>query len=121
MYSLSHQPSRNALSIVIEGFWTLDTFSNFERDVVDFVRRLTQHGRHHMVLVNVAGTAIQTQEVIRNFQLLIEMEEPQPRKIAFIAPTALSRMQTRRLVIRDNIRLFQEVADAERWLDQPTE
>ena len=74
MYSLSHQSSRNARSIVIEGVWTLDTFYKFERDVVDSVSLLTQHGRHHNVFVNVTGTAIQTQEVIRNFQLLIETE-----------------------------------------------
>lgn len=118
LYSLSHHASRNALNIAIEGFWNLETFFDFQRDVSGYARRLTLGGRRHLVLVNVSKIAIQTQEVIQYFRVLLETEQPRPGKIAFVAATALSRMQTRRLLVRDTVRLFEDLSSAERWLDQ---
>lgn len=117
MYALSHNEIRNALDITIEGFWSPDMFKAFERDVTSFVQRITRDNRRHMVIVNVSKAVLQTQEMIRHFQTLIETTRPEPTKMAFIATTALSRMQARRLLLRDNIRLFEDMASADEWLD----
>ena len=117
MHKISLQTTRNLLEIHIQGFWNVDMFYAFQRDVFDAVPKLTAGGRRHVVMVNVSETAIQTQEVVALLQTLIATEDPQPARLAFVATTALSRMQARRLVIRDNIRMFDNQPDAERWLD----
>jgi parvulin-like peptidyl-prolyl isomerase len=118
LFTLNHSFARNALEIRINGFWTVDTFHAFQQDVAAAVGQITANGRPHVVMVDVSEAVIQTQEIIILLQGLIQSEVPQPIRLAFVATTALSRMQARRLVLRENIRMFADQASAWIWLDE---
>lgn len=117
MYRLKRESGSQLLEILITGFWDSATFGQFKDDVEALVGRMTAGGRRHRVFVDVSEIGIQSQPVFQSFRSLLEKEDPRPLKIAFYAPTALSRMQPRRLLLRDDIQVYSVKAAAMEWLE----
>lgn len=114
MFEFTIDKSRGLVSARVWGFWDQATAKTYAVRHLDAVRTLGLAAGEHLVLADFEEFAIQTQETVSGIQRLID--DNKARRIALVAPSALSRLQVRRLLVRSNVRVFSDLASAENWL-----
>ena len=118
MFNLTVDRDRGLLRLQLSGFWSATDFARFKKRIVGAVTDLGTGPGQHMILVDLREATLQTQELISNAQDFIANAENKARRIALVAASALARMQTKRLVVRPGVVLFETIEEAERWLSE---
>jgi hypothetical protein len=116
-YTIATDPQRGLIRIAIRGFWTSETMAAYRRDLMTAVEQLPPTPGGHVTLCDISESAIQSQQVMAEFQAFISRTPFRSRRIAIYTSSPLSRMQGKRLVAgRSDMAVFETVADAEAWL-----
>lgn len=117
MYSIKVDRNKGLIRIAISGFWTAETMAAYKRDLMAAVETLPPCPGGHVTLCDISGAAIQSQQVMQEFQSFIARTPFRSRRIAMYTDSPLSRMQSKRLVSgRSDMAVFDTVAAAEAWL-----
>ena len=116
-YGLRSAPASGVLHIRISGFWERETIDSFAKAMHAAIAALGRPPGEHLISCDVTAAAIQSQEIVDAFQILIVQGPTRARKLALFTSRVLSRMQARRIVgVRDQIAVFEDEATALRWL-----
>ena len=115
MYSITHSDTRNILEITVSGFWTVEAFGAFVRDL-RLALAVAPGAEPPASLYNYTDAAIQSQEVIALMQDLARSVAPN-RKVALYTEGRLARMQARRVAMAGTqMRVFENRGEAMGWL-----
>lgn len=95
-------------------FWDAAVVARFKAETEKAVASLQCPPGSHLVLVDLRGAILQSQDTIAAAQGIVGGS--MARKIALVAKNTLARMQTKRLQIRENVLLFETLEYAEAWL-----
>lgn len=119
MFEFQIDRDRRLIMARVRGFWDRATAESYARAHLGTVKTLGLPIGAHLVLADFDGLVPQSQETVACIQQLIDGNVA--KRIALVAPAALSRMQARRLIVRPNVRVFADLASAEHWLfdDEP--
>ena len=114
-YQITTDPDRKLVTMSFDPvFWNDGVSECFVRDCIGAVTSLACDPKEHLILVDLRNAVLQRKEIYD--QMLSLVGAATARRIALVAAAPLARMQTKRLQIRDDIVMFDELADAQRWL-----
>jgi hypothetical protein len=116
MYTIEVDTRRHLLRLTLEGFWQMDTVRAFAADEQAAAARLTCGAGEHLVLADLSGFTIQSQEVVAMCKAFINGATNSSKRLALVAGPGLARIQYKRVMGRDHMRMFQTIAEAEAWL-----
>lgn len=116
MYSITVDTANKLLRVKLSGFLKPDEVKAFGNEVQVTVARLGYRSGEHSMLVDTCECSLQAQDVVAAFQRVISNAPIKSRRIAVVTGSSLSRMQTRRILVRDQAAMFDSAADAEHWL-----
>jgi hypothetical protein len=69
-----------------------------------------------LLLIDAREYLVQTQEITRTFEKLLSDSEILAKKIAFLPPVGLAKIQTKRLISKNPHKFFEDFSAAEEWL-----
>lgn len=95
-------------------FWDTDIKRSFIEGCVNAIVSLDCEIGSQAILVDLRTAILQSQDLIASMQKFLS--DPSGGRIALVADTPLARMQTKRLQVREDVRMFDDVASAEAWL-----
>ena len=116
MYTIAADRERRLLRLELTGFWSSDEASAFARDQQLAVRRLGPPFGTHLTLADVSNWDIQSQDVSAIIRDLVLNAASTSKRIALVGSRGLARMQFKRIVDREGMRVFMSSLDAEAWL-----
>lgn len=116
MYDIGIQNHNNLVTIRMTGFWSVGTVQDFAHDMRAAVGSLDCMPGDHLVLVDLSQFKIQAQAVIAAFQSFILTADPAARRIAFVRGEGLAHIQSKRVMVRDPMAMFDTRIDAMDWL-----
>jgi hypothetical protein len=92
----------------------LDVTGLFEAERAAVASMHVKMGQH-LMLIDARELGVQSQAVVRAMQDVLITHEA-ARRIALVVGGALLKMQTKRVMSGTEFRIFDAIADAERWL-----
>ena len=117
MISFDPQPERKRLQVFMADLLSVAEVEAFGRDEQDALIACGMLSGDYDMLVVTEGNVVQTPAVNDALAKLMLDSPIKARKIAIIRDTALTRIQTRRVLqVRGNTGMFHTVAEAEEWL-----
>ena len=116
MYSITSVPRQKLICARLSGFFAVEEVVKFGRAVQETSIALGCGPDEHLLLVDTTGCVLQSQEVVAAFQKLIQDSPLKSRRLAILCGDSLSRMQARRILMREGAMLFDNEQEAERWL-----
>ena len=116
MYSIVSDKPRRLLTLELTGFWDIDEANAFARDQQRAVRAFGPPFGTHLTLADVSGWPIQSQSVSAIIRDLVVNAGATSKRIALVGGDGLVRMQLKRVVERDGMRMFSSCREAEAWL-----
>ena len=116
MYRIEVDARRHLLRLTLEGFWDADTVRAFARDEQAAVARLRCARGEHLVLADLSGFTIQSQEVVAMCKAFIDNATNASKRLALVAGDGLARIQYKRVMGRAQMQMFTTIAEAEAWL-----
>jgi hypothetical protein len=120
MYTFELDRTRGLLRIALSGFWSTETVRDFTADQQAAVAALGCARGAHLVLTDLSDFKIQTQEVVKLCKEFIDGARNSSRRLALVGGDGLARIQSKRVLGRDDMRMFDTVREAEQWLFSPT-
>jgi hypothetical protein len=120
MYTFELDRPRGLLRIALSGFWSAETARVFAVDQQAAVAALGCARGAHIVLTDLSELKIQTQEVVNICKAFIDGAGNSSRRLALVGGEGLARIQSKRVLGRDNMKVFNSVREAEEWLLAPT-
>ena len=120
-FTITTDPARNLLHIVMRGHWPLDAISAYKRALIEAWATLHAAGcrRDKLVaLVDAREGGPQSQDVVAQFRERMGREEFLPRRLATVVTSALLKRQVDRIGL-PNQRLFTDEDEALAWLLSP--
>ena len=121
-YVVTADPDQDLLRITLSGFFDPTEVAGFDRARLAAHAQLRCGPNRHLTLIDVRDLKLQAQAVFEAFRLMIADPATRAHRLAFVAGDAAIRLQVRRIVQRDDVRCFADIATAERWLTEvPTE
>lgn len=116
MYKFEQDRGAGILRIKISGFWDREMMDRFSADEQAQVRELGFPDGGHLILCDVSESPIQPQEIVSSFQQLVVNAHAKARRIALFTNSTLSRMQAKRILVREDVAVFDDEALAKDWL-----
>lgn len=115
-FAIETRPDRTLLDVRMTGFFTLDDVQRYRSAITAASRELGGDPGQQLMLCDISGMRIQTQDVVEAFRQ--NMADPlyARRRVALIVSATLARTQAQRVIGRRDARMFTCRADAERWL-----
>ena len=120
MYEVTTNLARSLVKAKLSGFFSVEEVQAFSRDEQAAARQVVNHSGYFNLLVEGSGGVTQAQDVIGAFNELASASTLKAQRIAIVVESALLRLQLRRVLARDQIRLFETIAEAEDWLAELT-
>lgn len=117
-FAIRPDQSRQRLVVQLAGFWSSETCAQFERDLLHLADGLTWNWGRHTVMIDLSEFLVQSREVFGRMERLIADDPTRPTRTALFGGSDLARMQFRRIVSGQDMRLFATRDEATRWLDQ---
>jgi len=115
LFSISTEPSKKLVRIEVAGMLTVADIAELYRQEQAAIREMGCELGAQVALVDVRECPLQLQEIVAAFQST--MSHPtRARKVAMVAGGALSRLQAKRILQRDDAAIFVDVGEAESWL-----
>jgi hypothetical protein len=125
MYKLSYDPELALLEYDLNGYWSMDDFSRFEREIRACHVQIRKDRTSYRVLSNGGDFAVQSADVRAAFEALFDaLGKDNEGAFAVVVSSALSSIQAKRVLPRANVRIFSDAVEARRWLladDSPSE
>lgn len=115
VYEIAIDRSRRLVRVVFGGaFWDAPLFERYRADCLAAVVDLHCSPGEHMFLIDLTTAVVQSQEVVAAIQAFTARATA--RRIAFVVGTGLTGLQAKRLQVRDGVRVFADIHEAEGWL-----
>lgn len=115
-YTFEVDHGRNLMRIWLGGFFSPADVAEFVQERNRAHRRLRCALNDHLALVDMREMAVQSQDSVAAFQLVLSDPTFTARKLAFVITRSLARMQLRRTAASRDAAYFENVEEAERWL-----
>ncbi|HEX8415300.1 MAG TPA: STAS/SEC14 domain-containing protein [Sphingomicrobium sp.] len=115
MFTITHQPATNVIAVTVSGFFDLEGFERYATEVEPIIHRAAQIGEGYLMLLDISGCSIQTQEIAAAVQRHLA-NVPRARFCAVVTGASPARMQARRMIGSPTIQIFEESASALSWL-----
>ncbi|AUW56733.1 hypothetical protein C1T17_00185 [Sphingobium sp. SCG-1] len=116
MYTFQADYTRKLIRAQLQGFFSVEEVAAFGADLQAAAATMVCRSGEHLLYVDTSQCALQAQDVVSAFQTLIGNLPLKAKRVAVITGSSLSRMQTRRILVRDQAMLFDHGEDAEHWL-----
>lgn len=117
IFSIAAEPERDLIRIRMSGFFAPSDIVAFLEERARAHARLTCGANRHLTLNDVRGMSIQPQDSVAAFRAMLSEPSYRSRRLAFVVAPTLARGQlARALSGRAGTRLFEDPAEAERWL-----
>ena len=117
MYTIAVDTKRRLVEVAISGFWTAEIFKGYARDLQAAVATLPPSDEGHLTIADVSGAVTHPQQIVEAFQNFINRGTRRSRKIALYTPTALPRLQSKRISGGNPfVQVFETRDAAESWL-----
>lgn len=110
------EPERLLIRMTLAGFFTLEDVRRFDQERQLAIGKLRCGINQHFTLCDVSGCELSTPDVAAALQRVIGNPIFRSRKCAMVVRGALARLQAKRVVQRQDIQMFDQIADAEAWL-----
>jgi hypothetical protein len=118
MYTIETDLRLKLLRITMSGFFDPEEVAIFTLDLRKAIA-VVSGGNAYSVLVDMRTCSLQSQAMVEAFQRFIEIRPHHAKRIALLAGKSVSRMQARRLLVDDRVRMFEDDADASNWAMSP--
>lgn len=118
-YTVTAHPERDLIRITLAGFFDMAGFADFARARDAAYARLRCAPNQHDTLVDVRDLKIQARDIFEAFRAMVANGTIRARRLALVTGDTAIRIQVRRLIDRDDIRCFADLAAAEAWLATP--
>lgn len=107
MFSFSYDPNRTLLSIVQQGYWTVEEFRDYERQFRTHHRAILQEHGSYRVVADCREYPVQSPEVSLAFEKLFQtLMAENHGHYAIVVGSALNRIQARRVIPHTNVEIF---------------
>lgn len=119
-FSIQVDVTRGLATIELRGFWDDTVLSAYESAIRSEYKGLARAGcptGEHVVLVDVRGFVVQSQDMLSKIQSVVNDPAHIARRTAIVVDRALLTIQARRVSPR--FRYFRETAEALAWLTGP--
>lgn len=120
MHNVSVDRPHKLVTARLSGFFQPEDLPAVARDVHDAIRALGEGTGQHVTLYDVSDAQISpaaTMDMLRKIFEDPATRDLWARKVAFVTPSALARMQAQRLrEARSDIAIFEDRASALTWL-----
>lgn len=100
----------------MSGFFTKPDIEAFVLDLNQKMHQLAMPLNEHLMLCDVRGMKIQTQDIVTSFAGVVGHSKFRSKRLAFVTGSSLSRMQAKRLTTREGVSYFSDIVEAEAWL-----
>jgi len=119
MYQFALDPDKHRLLIVLNGFWTMKDFANYEDELVSSSHRAAAMWPDYDVLSDARNFPVQSNEVSAAFcdtgnRLGAEHKRP----CAIVVGSMLNKLQAQRMNTNGLIQTFTTMEAAEAWLEE---
>ena len=115
MFNITTEPKRWLVRLKFSGQLTLQDVGEFYRQEEAAIKAMGCPLGFHLVIIDATECPLQLQEIVTAFQGT--MASPRrAKRVAVVTGASLARMQARRLLQRDEVAMFDTIADAEEWL-----
>ena len=115
-FKIQVDPLRDLVRIRMSGFFATSDVERFIEERRRAHAQLRCAPNQHLTLNDVSGMKIQSQEVVAAFQAMMAESGYRSRRLAFVVSSTLARSQLMRACVGRDMRCFEDVASAERWL-----
>jgi hypothetical protein len=122
-YQFSYDEDRTLMTIVQNGYWSMETFHAFEAEFLAWHRKIFARHKDYRVIAECADFQVQSTEVGLGFAGLFERLMAEYRgRYAIIAGSAMNKLQARRVIPHANVQIFtkEEHEQAMAWLFEPS-
>jgi hypothetical protein len=119
MYDIRFRHDINLLDIAWHGLFDSRSVVAYAREVK---ARFAQEGfaPGYLLRMDMSGSAVQPQEALAAFrEHLGEGKFPRASRIAIVTPSVIAKLQVRREMTQDYLRIFAVADDALAWLLEP--
>ena len=116
-FCIKSDRATNLVEMTLTGFFDTETVGRLraERDLA--LSKLTCPPGTHFTLCDASGCLTQRQDVVGLFMELASNAPRVSRRLAFVVPSAMGKMQLRRAVpANTEVRMFDHRAEAVHWL-----
>lgn len=115
-FSIVIELTSNLVRVKMGGFYSDVDVEAFTAELICKMRALQCAANQHSMLCDVSEMNIQSQEVVGMFAKVVGHPKFRSKFLAFVTGSTLARMQAHRLTIREGVKFFSEVGEAEQWL-----
>ena len=116
-YILQVHPTGDLIVSTLSGFFNIDQVAAYTREAESLIGRCSLECGSYRIVIDISDCAIQSQEVTAAFARHVA-GVPRSRRVAVVTASSIIRMQIRRIVGRPELAVFDEMADARRWIAQ---
>lgn len=116
MIITSSEPARKLVKAHMSGFLSPEDVAQFSHEEQAAVIAMGCKSGDFYLLVDTSECVIQAQDIVNAFQNLIQHSPLKAKRIAVVNGGSLSKMQARRILIRDRAETFGTLEEAEQWL-----
>ncbi len=122
-YQFAYDDDRAFMTIVQNGYWSMETFHAFEAEFLARHRTICAMRRDYRVIAECADFQVQSIEVGLGFAALFERIMAEYRgRYAIIARSTMNKLQARRFIPYANVQIFTQAEreQAMAWLFAPS-
>jgi hypothetical protein len=118
MYAVSIHPEHQLMKIRVEGFWSMDTMTEYAAELRRASTALVaKSGACRRILVDMSAYPIQSSDVAAGHAAALDYASSRlGAAAALVLPSALSRMQAGRVVRSQGHQIFADEKSALNWL-----
>ena len=120
MFSVAFHRQFNLVDTTLSGLLTPEEVRCYAAEVEPIIWQAHRRSEGYTILLDVAGCAIQTQQVVGDFQSHVA-GVPRARRCAVVTGSSIIRMQVRRIVSGPSMRIFDDRKAAMHWLTEKRE
>jgi hypothetical protein len=118
-YTIEAEPAHDLVRMTLTGFFDIETIRAFGAARHPVIARLGCARNQHIVLLDISGCSLQSQEAVATFQQVLGEGDVRSRKLAVVTGSSLAWMQARRILNRDGLACFETEPEAMQWLLTP--
>lgn len=115
-WTIETEPAKGLLRMVLAGTYSVADVERLDLERKSAIGALKIAFNHYVVLIDVRGCDISSQDVAAALNTAIGNPVFRARRCAMVVASTLVRMQARRVVDRPDLQFFEDPAEAEAWL-----
>ena len=120
MFEISFDPDERLLRLVLQGFWTMPVFEDFDQAFRAAVHRASRDGQSFNMLSDSRNFPVQTPDVGMAFgRASEEIAVKCGGKCAIVVASTLNKLQVKRALPMPTVEAFTSIEEAMQWLKEP--